>query len=262
MIRMDGTKMSKSKGNLIAPEHYYQTVGADGLRLFHLFVGPPFDDMDWTEQTDQVIAGCGRFLDRLWRTFSPGTEGAAEGAAEGAQVGTERSGPESDADREVRRATHRTIADVTKDLERWSYNTAVAHCMEQLNLLQAYARSADGPHVTVWNEAADALLALLAPLTPHVTAELWEQRHPGEPSVHLQRWPTFDPELIRTETVTMVVQVNGKLRDKVEVSPEISEAEAVAVALALPKVIEALSGQEPARVVARPPRLVNVVVPL
>ena len=79
MIRMDGTKMSKSKGNLIAPEHYYDTVGADGLRLFHLFVGPPFDDMDWTEQTEQVIEGCGRFLDRLWRTFSPAAEGTTEG---------------------------------------------------------------------------------------------------------------------------------------------------------------------------------------
>ena len=83
MIRMDGTKMSKSKGNLIAPEHYYGTVGADGLRLFHLFVGPPFDDMDWTEQTDQVIEGCGRFLDRLWRTLS------AEGPV------ALRAGPES-----------------------------------------------------------------------------------------------------------------------------------------------------------------------
>ena len=74
MIRMDGTKMSKSKGNLIAPEHYYESVGADGLRLFHLFVGPPFDDMDWTDQTEQVIEGCGRFLDRLWRTLSPGEQ--------------------------------------------------------------------------------------------------------------------------------------------------------------------------------------------
>jgi leucyl-tRNA synthetase len=171
-----------------------------------------------------------------------------------------RSGPESDADREVRRATHRTIADVTGDVERWSYNTAVAHCMEQLNLLQRYARSDHGPHETVWNEAADALLCLLAPLTPHVTAEIWEQRHPGEPSVHLQRWPTFDPGLLRQETVTMVVQVNGKLRDKVEVSPEITEADAVALTLALPKVSEALAGREPQRVVARPPRLVNVVV--
>ena len=126
--------------------------------------------------------------------------------------------------------------------------------------MQRYARSDGGPHETVWNEAADALLCLLAPLTPHVTAEIWEQRHPGEPSVHLQRWPTFDPALLRHETVTMVVQVNGKLRDKVEVSPEISEADAVALTLALPKVSEALAGREPQRVVARPPRLVNVVV--
>ena len=90
----------------------------------------------------------------------------------------------------------------------------------------------------VWAEAADALLSLLAPLTPHVTAEIWEQRHPGEPSVHLQRWPTFDPALVRDETVTMVVQVNGKLRDKVEVSPDDHRGRGrVAVALASPKVV-------------------------
>jgi leucyl-tRNA synthetase len=251
MIRMDGTKMSKSKGNLIAPEHYYDTVGADGLRLFHLFVGPPFDDMDWTEQTEQVIEGCGRFLDRLWRTFSPGQSEVAP---------VLRTGTETEADREVRRATHRTIAAVTEDLERWSYNTAVAHCMEQLNLLQKYARNEGGPHRAVWDEAADALLSLLAPLTPHLTAEIWELRHPGDPSVHLQRWPTFDPELVREETVTMVVQVNGKVRDKVEVSPDITEAEAERVALASPKAVEALAGRDPQRVVVRPPRLVNVVV--
>jgi leucyl-tRNA synthetase len=269
MIRMDGTKMSKSKGNLIAPEHYYETVGADGLRLFHLFVGPPFDDMDWTEQTEQVIEGCGRFLDRLWRTFSPASAaetaghdalGAHHSAHDHVTAPTLRSGTETDADREIRQATHRTIAEVTGDLERWSYNTAVAHCMEQLNRLQRYARSEEGPHHVVWDEAADALLCLLAPLTPHLTAEIWEQRHPGEPSVHLQSWPTFDPELVREETVTMVVQVNGKLRDKIEVSPEISEADAQAAALASPKVVEALAGGEPRRMIVRPPRLVNVVV--
>jgi len=251
MIRMDGTKMSKSKGNLIAPEHYYDTVGADGLRLFHLFVGPPFDDMDWTEQTEQVIEGCGRFLDRLWRTFSPGQSEVAL---------TLRTGEETEEDRQVRKATHRTIAAVTEDLERWSYNTAVAHGREQLNLLQKYARNEGGPHRVVWEEAADALLSLLAPLTPHLTAEIWERRHPGEPSVHLQRWPTFDPDLVREETVTMVIQVNGKLRDKIEVNPEITEAEAERVALASPKVADALAGRDPQRVVVRPPRLVNVVV--
>src|SRR5580704_11728721 len=129
MIRMEGTKMSKSKGNLIAPEHYFDTVGADALRLFHLFVGPPFDDMDWSEQTEQVIEGCGRFFDRLWRTCT------AEQPL--------RTGEQTSADLAVRQAVHRTIADVTKDVERWSYNTAVAHCMELLNLVQRYGNAPD-----------------------------------------------------------------------------------------------------------------------
>jgi leucyl-tRNA synthetase len=261
MIRLDGTKMSKSRGNLVAPEDFFDTVGADALRLFHLFVGPPFDDMDWTDQTEQVIDGCGRYLDRLWRTTT--------------SEPLRREGAPTERDRAVRRAVHRTVADVSRDLERWSYNTAVAHCMELLNLLQRYARDGggdgsadgnDGPpagpgvHADVWNEALDALLSLLAPLTPHVTAELWEHRHPGEPSVHLQRWPIPDPELIRQDTVTMVVQVNGKVRDRIEVDAGISEADAAATALASAKVIEALNGATPRRVVSRPPRLVNVVV--
>ena len=144
MIRLDGTKMSKSKGNLIAPEHYFNTVGADALRLFHLFVGPPFDDMDWSDQTEQVIEGCGRFCDRLWRTCT--------------SEPTVRAGPQTEADRAVRQALHRSIADVTRDIERWSYNTAVAHCMELLNLLQRYGRGEgeEGPHGEVWAEALDA----------------------------------------------------------------------------------------------------------
>jgi len=252
MIRMDGTKMSKSKGNLIAPEQYFETVGADALRLFHLFAGPPFDDMDWTDQTDQVIDGCGRYLDRLWRTLSP---------AHVATVTATRSGAETDGDRAMRQTTHRTVAAVTSDLERWSYNTAVAHCMELLNALLKYAReNPDGPHATVWDESADALIMLLAPLTPHVTAEIWEQRHPGQPSVHLQAWPTFDPELVKEETVTMVVQINGKLRDTVDVDADITESAAVELALASVKVSEVLGGQMPKRVVAKPPRLINIVI--
>ena len=247
MIRMDGTKMSKSKGNLIAPEHYFDSVGADALRLFHLFVGPPFDDMDWSAQTDEVIDGCGRFLDRLWRTCTDDPP--------------LRTREHTTEDRAVRQAVHRAIADVTRDLERWSYNTAVAHCMELLNEVQRYRREAAGaPHEEVWSEALDALLLLLAVMAPHVTAELWEQRHPGEPSVHRRRWPVFDPELVRQDTVTMVVQVNGKVRDRVEVDADIAESEAEAVALASPKVVEALGGARPRRVVVRPPRLVNVVV--
>jgi leucyl-tRNA synthetase len=180
-----------------------------------------------------------------------------------------RTGELTAADQAVRRAVHRTIADVTKDVERWSYNTAVAHCMELLNLVQRYGRDAsaetDGktaeaaPHAEVWNEALDALLKLLAVMSPHVTAELWELRHPGEPSVHLQPWPPFDPELIRQDTVTMVVQVNGKVRDRIEVDAGISEGDAEAAALASAKVAEALGAATPKRVVVRPPRLVNIV---
>jgi leucyl-tRNA synthetase len=242
MIRMEGSKMSKSKGNLIAPSRYYETVGADALRLFHLFVGPPNDDFDWTEQTDEVIEGCARFCDRLWRLVE-GT-GAAS-----------RAGEPGAADLAVRRATHRTVQQVTSDIERWSYNTAVAHCMELVNLLQRYAR--EEPHAGVLAEGCDALLALLAPMAPHVTAELWERRH-GSP-LHAHPWPAFDPALAAEETVTMVVQVDGKVRDRLQVAATIGEEEARAAALACDKVREALAGTEPARVVARPPRVVNVV---
>jgi leucyl-tRNA synthetase len=247
MIRMGGSKMSKSKGNLVAPARYFETVGADGLRLFHLFVGPPADDFDWTEQTDQVIEGCGRFLDRLWRLVTAGGTSA-------------RSGPQTAEDQAVRQAVHRTIEQVTGDLDRWSYNTAVAHCMELTNRLQRYARSPERPHAEVVDEAFDTLLLLMAPMIPHVTAELWERRHGPDDPLHARRWPAFDPLLVRRETVTMVVQVNGKVRDRLEVPAEVDPDRATELALASPKVAEVLNGALPLRVIAKPPRLVNLVV--
>ena len=253
MIRMDGSKMSKSKGNLIAPARYYEAVGADALRLFHLFVGPPTDDFDWTDQTDEVIEGCGRFLDRLWR-LSEGTASERAASERAASEGA-RTGVHSDRDLGVRRATHRTIQQVTADVERWSYNTAVARCMEQVNLLQRYAQ--DDPHADVLGEAVDALLHLLAPMAPHVTAELWERRHADR--LDSRPWPQFDVALVIEETVTMVVQVNGKVRDRIEVSAAIGEDDARAAALASARVADALGGATPARVVVRAPRLVNVV---
>jgi leucyl-tRNA synthetase len=246
MIRMDGTKMSKSKGNLVAPSSYLATVGADALRLFHLFVGPPADDMDWTEQTDSVIEGCGRFLDRVWRLAVPAEESAP----------LLQAGPLTDKDIEVQRATHRLIDRVTRDFERWSYNTAVAACMEFVNLLHHYAR--DGGQAEIVDRAVDTLLLLLAPMTPHMAAEAWEHRHGDQ--VHLHAWPVSDPALSAEELVTMVVQVNGKVRDRIEVPPDISEADAERLALESPKVVEALDGAAPRRVIVRPPKLVNIVV--
>ncbi len=246
MIRLDGSKMSKSKGNLVAPERYYETVGADGLRLFHLFAGPPADDLDWTDQTEEVIEGCGRFLDRVWRLAT------GEGFAT-------RTTPEP-GDLEVRRAVHRTIAKVTEDIERWSYNTAVAALMELLNAVSRWAHGPSGAEVGVLDEAVDTMLLLLAPMAPHLTAELWQRRRPEEPSVHLQPWPVPDAELVRAATVTMVVQVNGKVRSRLEVAPELTEEEAAALALADEAVQRHLDGRAPERVVARPPRLVNIIL--
>ena len=244
MIRMDGSKMSKSKGNLVAPTKYYETVGADGLRLFHLFVGPPADDFDWTDQTDSVIEGCGRFLDRLWRLATEDHEHRAPGVS-------------SPLDDEVRRSTHKTIKKVTEDLERWSYNTAVAQMMELVNLLGRYVRDEAGVDPVVLDEAVDTLLLLLAPLAPHLPAELYERRHGLH--VHEQAWPTFDPALVTSDTVTMIVQVKGKVRDRIEVEATIAEDEAIALALASEKVAAELAGASPSRVIARPPNLVNVV---
>ncbi len=245
MIRMDGTKMSKSKGNLIAPEKYYDTVGADGLRLFHLFVGPPADDVDWTDKSEELIEGCGRYLDRVWRLC-------------GGEDVTFHEG-ETEADVEVWREAHRTIARVTEDLEAWSYNTAVAAIMEYTNTLSRWARSPEGAARSTFTRATDVLLQLLAPMTPHVCAELWEQRYPGEKSVHETTWPVADPELVARERVVMVLQVNGKVRGRVEVAPDIGAQEAEQVALNNSDVVKFLTG-EPRRVVAVPPRLVNIIL--
>jgi leucyl-tRNA synthetase len=245
-IRMDGTKMSKSKGNLVTPESYFGRVGADALRLFHLFVGPPNESFDWTDQTDEIIDGCGRFVSRLWRLVDAS--------------GPTRDGEETPGDVAVRRATHRLIGSVGADLERWSFNTAVARCMEFVNLLMRYESSEDGPHAAVAREAHDSLLLVVAPMVPHVAAELWERSHPGEASVHEQPWPSFDPELAKAETVTLVVQVNGKVKDRIEVDPDIDAESAQRVALSSTRVLELLAGTEPQRVIVRPPNLVNVVL--
>ena len=246
MIRLDGAKMSKSKGNLIAPEKYYETVGADGLRLFHLFVGPPADDVDWTSQTEELIEGCGRFLDRFYRLCDEHEVNFHDTF--------------DDSDLAVRHAVHRTVQRVTDDFERWSYNTAVAALMELLNTVSKWARSEHGAEKKTFDEAIETMLKMLAPMSPHVAAEIWEQRYPGEKTVHEQRWPVADPSLVIEETVTMVVQINGKVRARLEVSPSLSESEAEALALSAPEIVHDLAGATVKRVVARPPRLVNIII--
>ncbi|MEO6121265.1 MAG: class I tRNA ligase family protein, partial [Acidimicrobiales bacterium] len=231
MVRLGGTRMSKSKGNLVAPEEVIDTYGADALRLAHLFAGPPAEDVDWESVG---IEGCSRFLRRVWRLAQG--EGPSRAATPGAVAAVDR-------------AAHRTIARVTDDFDRWSYNTAVAALMELSNLLSKQGTT---------DFAVDTLLLLLAPMAPHITAELWEIRHGDH--VHERSWPTADPDLVAPDSVTLVVQINGKVRDRIEVDPSIGEAEAVAAALGSTKVREHLAGVAPRTVIARPPRLVNLVL--
>jgi leucyl-tRNA synthetase len=250
MIRMGGSKMSKTKGNLIAPSKYFASVGADALRLFHLFVGPPTDDFDWTDQTDEIIEGCGKFLDRVWRLSAEPLVSHIARHDRDAQAAGER----------LDRLVHRTIAKVSGDLDRWSFNTAVAHLMELANGIQRYVADAgDAIQADTYNQAVDTLLLLLAPMVPHVTAELWERRHGAGARIHQVAWPEHDPLLARDETTVLVVQVNGKVRDRFEVEPAITEADAIDLAMASQKVSSVLGNSEPKRIIAKPPKLVNIV---
>ncbi|MEW6472923.1 MAG: leucine--tRNA ligase [Actinomycetota bacterium] len=244
MIRLGGSKMSKSKGNVVSPAEFFESHGADALRLFQLFVGPPGDDADWS---DHGVDGASRFLGRVWRL--------ATGEAGSAPV--ERT--ETDADRAITRGRHALIGKVTDDFERWGYNTAVAACMEYVNDLYKYVQSEAGPRRETLDDAIDGLLLVLSPMAPHISAELWERRHGEGAHVHEQPWPTYDPELAKAETVTMIVQVNGKVRDRIDVDAAITEDEMEKVAMASARVQEHLGGRTPRNVIIVRPKLVNIV---
>jgi leucyl-tRNA synthetase len=243
MIRLGGTKMSKSKGNLVSPASFFESHGADALRLFHLFIGPPTDGVDWN---DNGVDGASRYLARVWRLAN-------------GEVGTIVSRDDyTAADREVVRLRHQLVADVSEEYERWSYNTAVARLMEYTNELYKVAQSADGIAESALAEGLDALLLLLAPMCPHVTAELWERRY--ESHIHAQPWPAYDPEAAKRQVVTLVVQINGKVRETMEVPSDLSAEALQAAAEASPKVQGYLEGGTVRKVIVRPPNVVNFVV--
>ena len=242
MIRLDGDKMSKSKGNLVAPEEILDTDGADALRLAHLFVGPPQDDVDWE---GVGIEGCSRFLHRVWRVAL-------------GDIGVETVDRDAnEIDVELERRTNRLIVKVTDDYERWAYNTTVAAFMEFTNELYRYVKIDGGPRKATLDLAVDTLLMLMAPMAPHVTAELRERRHGDD--VHRLLWPVADESMLAVDTVTMVVQVNGKVRDRIDVPSGIDAATAESIALSSEKVQAHLNGKPPRKVICKPPSLVNLV---
>jgi leucyl-tRNA synthetase len=234
----DGHRMSKSRGNVVNPDDLVRTLGADTVRCYLMFIGPWEQGGPWDPSG---ISGVHKFLNRVWGLALDGQ-------------GTDR--PTGAADREVLGALHRTIRGVTEDMERFRFNVMLAKLMVLTNTL-ADARGKVSP--SVWDEAIDTLLRLLAPAAPHLAEELWTRR--GRPySVHEQSWPAWDEELAREETRTLVIQVNGRVRDKVEVPASISEEEVRALVLSRPKVASQLNGKTVEKFVYVPGRLANVVL--
>ena len=240
MLVKDGAKMSKSKGNVVAPDRYYAQFGADALRLFELFVGPPTDDAVWN---DAGVPGTKRFLDRIW----------AMGTTDQGFVDREHN----DDDARLLAETHRTLKRVTEDIDRFHFNTTVSSLMSLANLFQGYL--AGSPRGKTFEDAYRIMILMLAPSAPHVAHELWERRGMGTMLAN-EPWPECDESLVAESTVTMVVQINGKVRDRVDVPADISAEEAEQVALGLEKVQGWIDGASVRKIVARPPNVINFVV--
>ncbi len=239
----DNEKMSKSRGNVVAPDDLVARYGADTVRAYLMFIGPWELGGPWSSQG---IEGVHRFLNRVWSLVVDEPDTRANGQPSESEV------------RALRRITHQTIQKVTQDIENFRFNTMIAALMELNNaLLKAKDTAVYG--TPAWDEAVDNLLLMMAPSMPHISEELWQRRHPG-PSIHVQPWPEYDAEAAKEEMITLVVQVNGKIRDKVEVPANIGEEEAKAAALATAGAQRYIGGKPVRKVVYVGGKLVNFVV--
>jgi leucyl-tRNA synthetase len=245
-------KMSKSKGNVVSPDELIREYGADTVRLYTLFIGPPEKDAEWS---DQGIEGASRFLQRLWRRFYE-TRDVLAGAAGLAPDLAALAPPE----RDLYRALHETIDRVTRDIEgAFHFNTAIAHIMELMNAIQAFAVAPDSPAPAraVYRAAVERLVVMLSPFAPHIAEELWrELGHAG--SVLRATWPAVDPAALARAEVEMAVQVNGKVRGRICVAAATDAAAIEREALAHPQVQKWIEGKTVRKVIVVPGRLVNI----
>ncbi|MGI9609943.1 MAG: class I tRNA ligase family protein, partial [Acidimicrobiia bacterium] len=231
--------MSKSRGNVVNPDDLVEQYGADTVRTYLMFA------FEWTKGgpwNSQGIMGSRRFIDDVWKI---------------ATVEYEPANASDDASTALRRKVHQAIDRVQNGMEAFKFNTAVAALMELRNSITSAARDQT---VTddVWNETVDDFLLLLAPIAPHITEELWQQRgHQG--SIHTAAWPEFDASVAAEDTITMVLQVNGKVRDRIDVPADITESDAEAAAMASARIQELTDGKTVRKIISRPPKLVNIV---
>ena len=235
----DNEKMSKSRGNVVAPDALVDQYGADTVRTYLMFFSKWDQGGPWNYDG---IKGPHRLLHDLWTlarfNYSPDVT-------------------DEESEKGLRRKTHQTIRKVTQDFEAFSFNTAIAAMMELRNALTAVQNGGKVSQLT-WDEAIDSMLMLIAPIAPHISEELWAHRG-YKYSIHEQSWPEWDEETAKEETITLIVQVNGKLRDRIDVAADISKEDAEATALASEKIQAILEGKAPRKVIVVPGRLVNIV---
>ncbi|MGB4302618.1 MAG: class I tRNA ligase family protein, partial [Syntrophomonadaceae bacterium] len=250
MVLKDGAKMSKSRGNVVSPEEIINAYGADTARLFILFASPPERDLEWS---DQGVEGAYRFLNRVWRLVTNSIEALQS-------VNLPADYKELDpAAKALRFKTHATIKKVSEDIEeRFNFNTAISAIMELTNAINAY-RDQEEQDLCVLKEAIQTLLVLLCPFAPHITEELWSMMG-NQTSIHLQSWPVYDPEALVQDEIEIVLQISGKVRDRIMVPAQASEDDLRAIALDNPKIKELTKAQNIAKIIIVPGKLVNVVV--
>lgn len=250
MVLKDGTKMSKSVGNVVSPEEIISKYGADTARLFILFAAPPERDLDWN---DTAVEGAYRFLNRVWRAVD---ELATEMVSEKIQVDQL-----DEAEKKLRFAVHTSVKKVTEDCDRFSFNTAISSIMEMVNALYAYKENTPKEKYNrpVLTEAVENLIVLLSPFVPHITYELWEMIGRKE-DLSSYPWPKADLNALVVSEIEIAVQINGKIRDKIRISPDLTPDAMKETALANEKVQELIAGKEIVKCIAVPKKLINIVV--
>jgi leucyl-tRNA synthetase len=239
----DGQKMSKSRGNVVSPDEQVESYGADSLRLYMMFMGPYEDGGPYNLGG---IAGTRRFLDRMWTLIGEFLE-----APEGSQPDVEETA--------ILAATHRAIKKVSRDLEHMGFNTAIAAMMALVNDLYKEKIDKGLGKTPAWQFAFDSLVQMVAPFAPHIAEELWQDLGHSQ-SVHISQWPLWDERFTTDETLTIAVQVNGKVRGQIVVDKDESEADVIAKAKADANVIKFLDGKKVSKVIYVPGRLVSLVV--
>ncbi len=242
MVLMDGSAMSKSRGNLVRLSDELENHGVDAIRLSMVFAGPPEDDVDWA---DVSPSGSVKFLSRAWRLSGDVTSAPGVDFAQG--------------NLELRKATHKALHDAAFAVESFRFNVAIARVMELVNATRKAIDSGCGAADPAVREATEAIAIMLSLVAPFTAEEMWE-RLGHKPAIATAGWPVVDPALLVADEVEAVIQINGKIKDRMKVSPSISDADFEAAALALPSIVAELAGATPKKVIARAPKLVNIVL--